>query len=242
VRVQGIVALILLGFVVAMATAGGFLLVRYGPQLISRPKPKEEEVEGEPIIEYVLPGPERGNGRPTTRRQPPPEPAGPNIEGVPVAAPVAYCIATGSPTAFNFALAKTFASLETLGRGAEFRVLLSRQESVVSLSEGYRQAGDEALRKTKDELLETLPGTTKRLSEAIQLAAGKLPVPRTIVAFCSQPIPEDDVDRAVEAAKAVGAIIVTIVLTNEGETVRNLKALSQRTGGKYIAHDPADFF
>ncbi|MHC4982124.1 MAG: hypothetical protein ACYTF6_03015, partial [Planctomycetota bacterium] len=131
VRIQGVLALVLMGLVVAMAAAVGILLVTYGTDSSRENGPKEGQTDQQ-VADGGGPdgvGTNRANGAQA--------PAGPSICKLQIAPPVVYCIASRSQRAFDFAASETLKSIETLKEGRRFQVALCYEDGFKSVADGY---------------------------------------------------------------------------------------------------------
>ncbi len=248
VKIQGVVALIVLGLVIAMATAGGIVLVEFGPDWFAKepnaPAPPQRDTGGGRVV-----GNDIGPKRPSTTRQNgwkaaprEPEVTGPAVDGMVVKTPVVYCIASGSPTAFNFAVAKVLKSLETLRPGDSFAVVVCRPAGVDSPAEGYL-SGPEGIGKVQAYFDETVAGSYRTLVKGIEAAAVRMPPPRTIVIFSSGGVPPAELKQAIDAAAGTGATVNVVILTDDPAAIEQLKALAEdpRIKGQVKTHRPREW-
>lgn len=214
VRFQGMLALILLAVVVAMAAVAGLLMVELGPTLLDD-KPPEPDPEGG--AEARTESGQADNGE--TREPvyiPEPEPrdqlTGPRIGEVSIEPPVIYCIGTGNNRLLNVAWAETLESLETLPAGSSVAVLACEPGGKVTVMPGgYVTAGD-AVARVEAFLDQVLRSSGEPLPDAVVQAAGFSPSPKTIVVFASMPMSDAEIEKARAAASDAGAAIAVRVL------------------------------
>jgi len=242
VRIQGLVALVLLGLVVVMLGVGTFLLVRYGSQLIAA---DDEETEAQNAVAAAtrpapspvprprppLPAPTTGPALvlPPGPEPPPVEPPveGPAVDGLAIKPPVVYCLTAGRGRRLDFAVGKMLESIETLPEGAKFSIVLGEEGDLKIMPGGYVLAGP-AGREKADAFREgAIRTTADRLAEAVAQAAGMEPRPATLVVFVARAISGEEIDNAITAADEAGAAIVTILLTEERQVHDTMKRLSE---------------
>ncbi|MBS3734342.1 MAG: hypothetical protein KGY99_05385 [Phycisphaerae bacterium] len=235
VRVQGIVALVLLGLVLVMAAVGAILLVAYGPELLrpretprpatmpqrrpGRRPPAEPETDptGDAATQTAdadaeSPLPDDGD-----------ELSGPRVMTMSVVPPVAYCVGIGNEWLLDGARAEIYASIEALPADARMAVYVSTYEGdVAEMAGGYRPADAQAMDAARD-VLDQRSGSGA-LADAIVRAAGGSPAPKTIVVFAAAPVADDDIARARKAAEAAGAEIIVAIMSPAAAD--NLKKLA----------------
>lgn len=157
------------------------------------------------------------------------------IAGMKIRAPVVYCVdnSAGMRKTFDAVSAMTQASIESLGQDRRFALLLCARrdadgnERVWVMPGGYRPGGPDGKAKA-DGFLEAvdcfgdvdLPGT---IAKALELKA------KTIV-LCGR-MKVADPEQLGAKAKAGGATIVTVSITDDDERAASLAALAEASGG-----------
>jgi len=158
------------------------------------------------------------------------------IAGMEIRAPVVYCIDNGEGMhrIFDLLSAMTQVSIESLGPDRRFALLVCARrdargdERTWEMPGGYHAGGAEGRAKADGFLADVdwfadvdLPGT---IAKALEIKA------KTIV-FCGRAKVADPKQLGAKA-KAGGATIVTIAITNDDEAAASLAALAEASGGQ----------
>ncbi|MFW6133575.1 MAG: hypothetical protein ACOC8F_06725 [Planctomycetota bacterium] len=242
VRLQGILALVLLAAVVLMAAGAALVLVRYGPELFQKQQPAREPAPDEAQDE----APEEagaGDARPQ-----PGQPVivdddsddgvvrtGPRVMGMRVASPVAYCVGLGG-WSLDTARAEMLESIETLDEAARFTVVWSDYEGDVAVMPGGYRPSDAEGASAARQFVERR-ASAHGLADAVVRAAKLDPPPKTIVVFAGSPMSDEDIERCRNAAAEAGAEIVVGILAPHA--AENLQRLA--TDGTYRVRHAGGF-
>ena len=158
------------------------------------------------------------------------------IAGMEIRAPVVYCVDNGEGMhrIFDLLSAMTQVSIESLGQDRRFTLLVCARrdadgnERTWEMPGGYHAGGAEGRAKADGFLADVawfgdvdMPGT---IAKALELKA------KTIV-FCGRAKVADPKQLGAKA-KAGGATIVTIAITNDDEAAASLAALAEASGGQ----------
>lgn len=222
VKVQGIVAIVLLGLMIVFLVGGGYLLY------------------------IALQNTERDNSRPFVPPKPTPSAAnplnatGPNqVAGIAIKSPVVYVVDySGKMDEFRSVAADLVKrSLVSLKDGKYNVVLALDQEGPRPMAAQFSAAGDGNAAKEFIEGMFT--GGSSKLEDSVQKALEFKPATVVVFATTSKRFESDQVAGTLAAAaKKQGTTIDTIVLGDPEQTNAHLKNLAEQTGGKMLAYQP----
>jgi hypothetical protein len=228
VHVQGILILVLMGLALVLIAAAIWL----GMSMSSASKEEANQPAGASAAPGQ-PGPVRGGPATPTAS---PAPAGPNIAGIKIAAPVIYVVDCGGSmkNVFDFARYMTRLSVRSLGAGGNFDIVLSAEAGEKSLGGAgggaggnYRKGGPEGDAAAKP-FLEVSPEGTCNIEKALEAAIARRP--KTIVLLRRGPVA--GAKELADKAKAANVTIVAVGLASDSEAKESLSALTGPTGGQ----------
>lgn len=210
VKIQGVITIILLVLLAMMVAAGVGVTLMY-----VQTGPGDEDIPYEtPHVDPLA----------VSRK-------GPAVAGVKIAAaPVLYCLDGGSSMrdAFDGARVMTANSVESLGDGMKFTVVLCGETEDRFLSADYSGGGPKGKAATLAFLKETVPSGATDLPRALKAALAR--GPKTIV-LLARKVVDDAAEVAAEARKQ-GVVIHTIAVDPDAEVAASMKKLAETTGGE----------
>jgi len=242
VRLQGIVALIMLAAMLILLCGGGYVVFD------AMSKDGGGGSSTQPIGGGGTNGGNTGNGgkrefNPLTDTG---VLSGPGIDKMAIGAPIIYCIAGGSSMTEtrDYAVLMTYVSVQALSPSHMFNVVMG-EEGGADDSSWYRfilddyisggPAGKEAIAKPLSTTSGVGAPSVRRLLTA---AMAVKPKPNTIVFFANKHI--DDAEEIGKLAKEKGIKIVTICMKKEQGIVDDMAKLAAASGGTSMSHSDTE--
>ncbi len=239
VRMQGIAAIIMLVVLLALLGGGGYVVVDAMSGDDNGQTNGDTNGDGNGHAD-------NGNGhKPPVKTFNPfthPGVDGPGVDGMPLDAPIIYCIEAGSSMdqTLNYAVAMTYVSVRTLSGDHTFNVIIGEEGGADDASwyrfllpsyTGGGPAGEAAIRKPLDNVGAVGAPNVERLLTA---AAAATPKPHTIVYFGNKPLFNAEKLAKIAADKDIK--IVSICLTDDPEILGHMAKLAAGSGGASAFH------